>query len=326
MFNIIGADQKQYGPVSADDVRQWITEGRADGRTLAQMEGGEWQPLAAFPEFAGFTASPGTPPRLTAAISTPISPAYANDSNAQILAPDLDFDIGGCLSQAWRLLKSNFFLLLSATTLVWFLDSVVERIPLIGAFFSGVLYGGLYLVYLKRIRGQPASVRDAFAGFGVTFVQLLLAGFLTAFLTALAYLLCVLPGVYLKIAWIFVLALVIDKRLEFWSAMELSRIVVTRLWFKIFALALIVFAPFLLFEAYFYVKTLLLMYSKMAPLMTNGTPDQAKMLPIIKEVYLATASLVLVGKVILLVNLPLATGALMYAYEALFNSRPAPTP
>jgi hypothetical protein len=64
MYRIIGADQKQYGPVSADEVRQWIAEGRANAQTLIQAEGQtEWRPLSSFPEFAN-VAQPlpsGTP-------------------------------------------------------------------------------------------------------------------------------------------------------------------------------------------------------------------------------------------------------------------------
>ena len=39
MFKIIGADGKQYGPVSVEQIRQWLAEGRAKPETLAQAEG-----------------------------------------------------------------------------------------------------------------------------------------------------------------------------------------------------------------------------------------------------------------------------------------------
>jgi len=53
MYKIIGADQKQYGPVSADEIRQWITEGRINAQTLLQADGqSDWRPLSSFPEFA----------------------------------------------------------------------------------------------------------------------------------------------------------------------------------------------------------------------------------------------------------------------------------
>jgi len=73
MFKIIGADQKPYGPVAEDQLRQWISEGRADGRTLAQAEGSmDWKPLASFPEFAALFASMTPPP----AAGQPPQPAW----------------------------------------------------------------------------------------------------------------------------------------------------------------------------------------------------------------------------------------------------------
>lgn len=52
MYKIVGADRKEYGPVGADVIRDWIRQGRANGQTQVQAEGGAWQPLGLFPEFA----------------------------------------------------------------------------------------------------------------------------------------------------------------------------------------------------------------------------------------------------------------------------------
>ena len=60
-YKIIGADLVEYGPVSAEQIRQWITEGRVNSETKLQAEGtAEWKPLAEVPEFAA--ASPATAP------------------------------------------------------------------------------------------------------------------------------------------------------------------------------------------------------------------------------------------------------------------------
>jgi len=62
MFKIIGGDGRPYGPVSADQIRQWIAEGRANAQTLAQAEGSvEWKPLGLYPDFAP-PAPPPIPP------------------------------------------------------------------------------------------------------------------------------------------------------------------------------------------------------------------------------------------------------------------------
>lgn len=73
MYKIVGGDQKEYGPVTADQVRQWIAQNRANGNTIVSFEGGPWKPLSTYPEFADVlgrgrpqAGSPGTPTYTTA--------------------------------------------------------------------------------------------------------------------------------------------------------------------------------------------------------------------------------------------------------------------
>jgi hypothetical protein len=67
MYKIIGADQKEYGPITADQLRQWIFEGRINASTKVQPEGaGVWKCVSELPEFAaalpgGTPSAPGTP-------------------------------------------------------------------------------------------------------------------------------------------------------------------------------------------------------------------------------------------------------------------------
>ncbi len=66
MYKIIGANQAEYGPVSAEQIRQWIAEGRVNAQTSAQAEGQtEWKPISMFPEFAASFAPPSAPPSLS---------------------------------------------------------------------------------------------------------------------------------------------------------------------------------------------------------------------------------------------------------------------
>jgi len=55
----------------------------------------------------------------------------------------------------------------------------------------------------------------------------------------IGFLLLVLPGIYLSIAYVFALPLIADKGLDVWEAMELSRKAVTKNWFKVFGLMLL---------------------------------------------------------------------------------------
>lgn len=64
-YSIIGADGRQYGPVSGEQLQQWMAEGRANAQTQAFAEGAaEWRPLGQLPEFAGYFA-PRTPPAIS---------------------------------------------------------------------------------------------------------------------------------------------------------------------------------------------------------------------------------------------------------------------
>ena len=59
MYKILGGDGKEYGPVTADQVRQWVTEGRATGATLVQKEGTtDWKPLSSFADFSTLAGAP----------------------------------------------------------------------------------------------------------------------------------------------------------------------------------------------------------------------------------------------------------------------------
>lgn len=53
MYKILGGDGKEYGPIPAATLRQWISEGRANAETQVLAEGAaSWQPLGSVAEFA----------------------------------------------------------------------------------------------------------------------------------------------------------------------------------------------------------------------------------------------------------------------------------
>lgn len=67
-YRIVGADGNTYGPVTLEQLRQWLTEGRVDSRTPVYVEGAtNWTYISLLPEFA--PAQPPTPPA-----ASPIQP------------------------------------------------------------------------------------------------------------------------------------------------------------------------------------------------------------------------------------------------------------
>ena len=58
-------------------------------------------------------------------------------------------------------------------------------------------------------------------------------------LVIVGYALCIIPGIFLQVAWLFALPLVVDRRMNFWEAMELSRKIVCKHWFIVFAFLIV---------------------------------------------------------------------------------------
>ncbi|HMJ89205.1 MAG TPA: DUF4190 domain-containing protein [Candidatus Acidoferrum sp.] len=63
MYRVLGADGKEYGPVSAEQIRQWIIERRLTSNSLVQTQDSPgWRPLTMFPEFAATFGSVASAP------------------------------------------------------------------------------------------------------------------------------------------------------------------------------------------------------------------------------------------------------------------------
>lgn len=240
-FFMIGGDGREYGPVDASQIRDWIRQRRADGATqLRREDGKEFAPLSAWPEFAeefGGSTNKDTPPQPPL-----LDSAKAEQIASEIIGKGINISVGGCFTRAWNLYTAHFGILTGTTALVLIILSLLHSVPaagsVVGVALGGVLVAGLSVVFLKAIRGQKAEVNDLFLGFNRNFVPLLLASVLVFILVSAGLLLCVLPGIYLAVAWMFVYTLIFERSIDFWPAMELSRKVVHECWWELFALAL----------------------------------------------------------------------------------------
>lgn len=171
-------------------------------------------------------------------------------------------DIGRVFSTAWDVYKSNFWPTIGVTVVVFVVMMAGGALPFIGScvslVISGPLMGGLYTYYLKSVRGEDASMGDGFSGFTRNFMQLMLAYVVPSLL---AYVPLIPFGIYFVarnfegfesgdidfgvvdgmllgvgliaflffvVAWIFVIPLVVDKGVNFWEAMGISRRVVMK--------------------------------------------------------------------------------------------------
>ena len=173
-------------------------------------------------------------------------------------------------------MRGNFWPCIGVTLLAYFLIFASSLVPCVGlvvlCFVAGPMFGGLFLYFLKQFRGQPAAVGDAFSGFNRPhFGQLALAGTVQIIAAVLVltvliipavamnpsqlekmamaptpivswwFMIATLPVMYLTICWILSYGFIIDKRVRFWDAMELSR--------KLVNMNLLGWSPFILLNA-----------------------------------------------------------------------------
>jgi uncharacterized membrane protein len=115
-----------------------------------------------------------------------------------------------------------------------------ESINLINSQIIGVLsypvlmplIVGIMMMGLKHTRGEDISFKLMFEYYYLT-GQLALAGLLIYVMTVIGFVLFIVPGIYLSVAYIYAPMLIVDKNMEVWEAMEHSRKLVTQKWFKI---------------------------------------------------------------------------------------------
>lgn len=169
---------------------------------------------------------------------------------ASYLQRHVSIDISSALSRGWALVRDNMTVLVGASILGWLVTVGLAFVPVLGWIVGFVLLGGLDFLILRRLRGEEVKIGDVFDGFNLAFLNLTMAGLVKWLLTTLGLILCILPGIYLAVGYVFALPLVVDKKMEFWTAMEVSRRVVHAHWWSVFALvivlALVAFAGFLL--------------------------------------------------------------------------------
>jgi hypothetical protein len=113
MYIIIGGDQKEYGPITGEDVRKWIAEGRLNAQTRMKAESdAEFRPLSAFPEFADAFGTPAGMPSAPPLYNSPGANAGREDALQSVKGPAIALIVTAILNMIlalWGLVKMLFF-------------------------------------------------------------------------------------------------------------------------------------------------------------------------------------------------------------------------
>ena len=151
--------------------------------------------------------------------------------------------LGDYFKTGWGLFKQYPGGFVGFCLLNFVIQAALHAIPYLGALASAAvsapLFMGNFIVSAKLLHRQTPEFRDFFTGFQY-FLPLLLLSVAAGLFISIGTLLLVIPGLYLVVAYMFASYLVVDRGLDFWPAMELSRRTVTPRWFGYFAFVLLV--------------------------------------------------------------------------------------
>lgn len=166
-----------------------------------------------------------------------------SDRFERLLQSDWQLDFQGVFIKAWELFKSQALLFVTFTLLIFstamlFVVYLQPYTILFSALLAPPLYAGFYLVANRISRGESVIYPDFFAGFNYWLITVGIS-LVSQVLTALGLFLFVIPGIYLLVAYMLAVPMGIFGGLDLWSAMEASRRLVTRFWWKFFALLLL---------------------------------------------------------------------------------------
>jgi hypothetical protein len=167
-----------------------------------------------------------------------ICPSCGKQWSAPLAAvPQFLVQPGKYLREGWELFKQNPGGFIGFAIVFFIIQGVLGYLPRIGGLISlaisAPLGAGFYVVSAKLMQGRTPVFQDFFTGFQF-FLPLLLLSVISALLIILGFVLLVLPGIFLMVCYLFPSMLIIDQRLDFWPAMELSRRTVQTQWFGFF--------------------------------------------------------------------------------------------
>jgi len=129
---------------------------------------------------------------------------------------------GHWIGAGWEMVKAD----MGAYVLAALIFFVLSGVP----FIQGALITGFHIYTMKKLAGRRADFGDLFKGFNY-FIPTLVATLLIGVFTFFGTLLCIIPGLVVAAALKFTYLFIVDKRMDFWPAIQASHAVVKQDYF-----------------------------------------------------------------------------------------------
>ena len=121
----------------------------------------------------------------------------------------------------------------NSAALVGSLIQIVISIAILPVFI------GIHILGMRHAESKSTTSTEIF-GYFSKIPALFLCYLIMVMMIMLGTLLLVLPGIYLLFAYMFSMHLVVEKNMPAWRALETSRKVITKVWFRFFGLYVLI--------------------------------------------------------------------------------------
>jgi hypothetical protein len=140
---------------------------------------------------------------------------------------------GQWISQSWEIVKTDIGLFVGLALLHLIVGSAGSVLT------QGPMQVGFHLACMKKLVRGRMEIGDLFQGFNF-FVPAFVAALVIGLFSFLGFLICIVPGLVVMAMYMFTYLFILDKRMEFWPAMEASHAIVKNdyVGFTLFLLAL----------------------------------------------------------------------------------------
>ncbi|MEA1873257.1 MAG: hypothetical protein U9N51_02350 [Bacteroidota bacterium] len=147
----------------------------------------------------------------------------------RLIREGYEFDMNRYIDRGYKIFSSKMGLFVGYAA-IYFLISFIgtsSSVGLVSLVVRGPLIAGFFIVANAIVRNEPVTFARFFEGFKI-FLPLFLAELISQIFTGIGFVLLILPGIYLAVAYSFAVPFVTFLNMDFWEAMETSRKLITR--------------------------------------------------------------------------------------------------
>jgi uncharacterized membrane protein len=132
---------------------------------------------------------------------------------------------GEWITKGWQLAtrRETFWPLVLLTLIYWLAYCIATGTGVGILILYGPMTAAYYAVVLHLLKTGKVDFDRIGDGFRV-FLQAMVAGLVSSLFITIGVFLCIIPGLILMTLYLFPLYLVVDRKMEFWQAMEASRL------------------------------------------------------------------------------------------------------